>query len=204
MYSLKFCIYGYFFCRQIGITYCVRHLKSWVHHSENVITVTRLQTNNVINDIIHLKKPKKPKQVCQIKRIQDREKVRNPCSSCRTSFSQLAFKVSKAIGLLGALLPGPGGMPPWSEDWLGQGKLNTCEPSFPRYRFTCCCWERWMWYLVGFSRWVWTCGRRKERQNVAPLLFVYCFRFISTVTYSKNCSSIKSRMSFFAVWGVFY
>lgn len=79
-----------------------------------------------------------------------------------TSFSQLEFRVSKAIGLLGALLPGPGGMPPWSEDWLGQGKLNTWEPSFPRYRFTCCCWERWMWYLVGFSRWVWTYWWKKK------------------------------------------
>ena len=83
-----------------------------------------------------------------------------------TSFSQLELRVSKAIGLLGALLPGPGGMPPWSEDWLGQGKLNAWEPSFPRYRFTCCCCERWMWYLVGFSKWVWTYEWRAEKKDM--------------------------------------
>lgn len=145
----------------VTLTYRVCHLKSWIHQAEDVITVTWLQTNNVINDIIHLK-PDNITFYREVRlngyKITKKVGVRPLISLERdlTSFSQLAFKVSKAIGLLGALLPGPGGMPPRSEDWLGQGKLNTWEPSFPRYRFTCCCCERWMWYLVGFSRWVWT------------------------------------------------
>ncbi|TNN73513.1 hypothetical protein EYF80_016303 [Liparis tanakae] len=44
------------------------------------------RTNDVIDDIIHLKRD-------------DGEEL-------------LEFRVSKAMGLLGALLPGPGGMPP--------------------------------------------------------------------------------------------
>lgn len=35
-------------------SYRASHLKSWVHQAEDIITVTGLQTNNVINDIIHL------------------------------------------------------------------------------------------------------------------------------------------------------
>lgn len=164
-------------------THRVRHLKSRVHQAEDIVAVTGLQTDNIVNDIVHLKQGTaideghagwsdrtdtgwRTEEICVCRCETERD---------LTSFSQLAFKVSKAIGLLGALLPGPGGMPPWSEDWLGQGKLRTCEPSFPRYRFTCCCWERWMWYLVGFSRWVWTCrSKKKSVRRVACLEIKTC------------------------------
>lgn len=35
-------------------THRVRHLKSRIHQAEHVVTVTGLQANDVINDIIHL------------------------------------------------------------------------------------------------------------------------------------------------------
>lgn len=78
-----------------------------------------------------------------------------------TSFSQLELRVSIAIGLLGALLPVPGGMT-WSPGWFGHGKLRAWLACLfarvvERYCFTCCRWACWMWYLVGFSRWVCTC-----------------------------------------------
>lgn len=77
-----------------------------------------------------------------------------------TSFSQLELRVSIAIGLLGALLPVPGGMT-WSPGWFGHGKLRAWLACLfarvvERYCFTCCRWACWIWYLVGFSRWVCT------------------------------------------------
>lgn len=36
-------------------TYRVSHLQSWIHEAEDIITVTGLQTDNVIDDIVHLK-----------------------------------------------------------------------------------------------------------------------------------------------------
>lgn len=79
---------------------------------------------------------------------------------CITSFSQLELRVSIAIGLLGALLPVPGGMT-WSPGWFGHGKLRAWLACLfarvvERYCFTCCRWACWIWYLVGFSRWVCT------------------------------------------------
>lgn len=143
------------------LTHRVCHLQSRIHQAEDLITVTGLQTNNVVNDIIHLQSDTKAEvQLTLLTQNVKAQPVYN--ETAHTSFSQLELRVSKAIGLLGALLPSPGGMPPWSEDWLGQGKLNAWEPSFPRYRFTCCCCERWMWYLVGFSKWVWTCWSKAE------------------------------------------
>lgn len=32
----------------------VRHLQSWIHQAQHVVTVTGLQANDVIDDIIHL------------------------------------------------------------------------------------------------------------------------------------------------------
>lgn len=72
-----------------------------------------------------------------------------------TSFSQLEVRVSRAMGLLGALLPGPGGIP-CSGGWLGQWLPTFAPKVVDRYCLTCCLWACWMWYLVGFSRWVCT------------------------------------------------
>lgn len=112
-----------------GMNKCARHrvghLQPRIHQAQHVVTVTGLQANDVIDDIIHLGAESHVRSNLSLRKTP-------VCKGGRTSFSQLAFKDSKAIGLLGALLPGPGGMPPWSEDWLWQGKLNTCEPSLPR------------------------------------------------------------------------
>lgn len=58
-------INSYFQCRKSQLewptTYRVGHLKSWIHHSENFIAVTGLQTDNVVDDIVHLIKKKKEK-----------------------------------------------------------------------------------------------------------------------------------------------
>lgn len=77
-----------------------------------------------------------------------------------TSLSQLELSVSRAMGLLGALLPGTGGMTR-SPGWFGHGKLRTWLACLfanvvERYCFTCCLCACCMWYLVGFSRWVCT------------------------------------------------
>lgn len=92
--------------------------------------------------------------------------------ACITSFSQLELSVSMAIGLLGALLPVPGGMT-WSPGWFGHGKLRAWLACLfarvvERYCFTCCRWACWIWYLVGFSRWVCTCVTRVRK-------VLYCF-----------------------------
>lgn len=69
-----------------------------------------------------------------------------------TSFSQLELRVSRALGLLGALLPGPGGMP-CSGGWLGHW-LTVLPPRLvDKYCRTCCLWACWMWYLDGVSKW---------------------------------------------------
>lgn len=70
----------------------------------------------------------------------------------RASFSQLELSVSRAIGLLGALLPGPGGMP-CSGGWLGHWLPFLPPRLVDRYCLTCCLWACWMWYLPGLSRW---------------------------------------------------
>lgn len=77
-----------------------------------------------------------------------------------TSLSQVELSVSMAMGLLGALLPGTGGMT-WSPGWFAHGKLTTwlaclLAKVVERYCFTCCLCACCMWYLVGFSRWVCT------------------------------------------------
>lgn len=69
-----------------------------------------------------------------------------------TSLSQLELRVSRALGLLGALLPGPGGMP-CSGGWPGHWLAVLAPRLVDKYCLTCCLWACWMWYLDGFSRW---------------------------------------------------
>lgn len=98
-----------------------------------------------------------------------------------TSFSQFEVRVSRAMGLLGALLPGPGGIP-CSGGWLWHCRLLAWLPGLPprvvdRYCLTCCLWACWMWYLVGFSRWVCTLVGGNERRwktvNIFPKLVLF-------------------------------
>lgn len=83
---------------------------------------------------------------------------------CFTS-SLLEPRLRCAIGLLGALL---------AEGTLSGAELDCGTGDTPRvcgatllpnvvdrYCFTCCLWACWMWYLVGFSRWVCTYSKVK-------------------------------------------
>lgn len=80
---------------------------------------------------------------------------------CHTS-SLLEPMLSRAIGLLGALLA-VGAASGAEVDW-GTGDTPrvwvtaTLPRVVERYCFTCCLCACWMWYLVGFSKWVWTCS----------------------------------------------
>lgn len=83
------------------------------------------------------------------------------------------------MGLLGALLPVPGGMT-WSPGWFGHGKLRAWLACLfarvvERYCFTCCRWACWMWYLVGFSRWVCTCTTQFKKDFIVLRHHCRCY-----------------------------
>lgn len=72
--------------------------------------------------------------------------------------------LSRAIGLLGALLA-VGAASGAEVDWgTGDTPRVWVAAMLPRvverYCFTCCLCACWMWYLVGFSKWVWTCSQQ--------------------------------------------
>lgn len=87
-----------------------------------------------------------------------------------TSFSQLELSVSKAMGLLGALLPGPGGMP-CSGGWLGHWLPFFVPRLVDRYWRTCCLWACWRWNLPGPSRWDGTWRRKIQRKVSSEVQF---------------------------------
>lgn len=153
--------------------YRVVHLDSWVHEPENVFTVARLQADDVINDIIHLQSTNLQVSFAFPGNL-------TSTTESLTSFSQLELRVSRALGLLGALLPGPGGMP-CSGGWLGHWLTGLPPRLVDRYCLTCCLWACWMWYLDGFSRW--GCTYRSRRQHyiidagTKPLQSITTFKF---------------------------
>lgn len=125
--------------------YRVGHLESRVHEPQNVFAVARLQADDVINHIIHLRRTRLQVSVAVPGQLMS-------TAQTLTSFSQLELRLSRALGLLGALLPGPGGMP-CSGGWLGHWLAVLPPRVVDRYCLTCCLWACWMWYLEGFSRW---------------------------------------------------
>lgn len=59
IFTLRIATFRTTFSTGESAMYRVGHLKSWVHHSQNFIAVTGLQTDNVIDDIVHLIKKRK-------------------------------------------------------------------------------------------------------------------------------------------------
>lgn len=134
------------------MNYRTADLKCWVYQSKNIFSIAWLQAYNIINDVIHLFDTQLNLHYAVRTDDSGRWMRKNEC----TSFSQLEPMVSKAMGLLGALPLGPGGML-CSGGWFGHW-----PPAFPprvedRNCLTCCLWACWMWYFVGLSRWDWTC-----------------------------------------------
>ncbi len=85
---------------------------------------------------------------------------------CFTS-SLLQPRLRCAIGLLGALLAEMH-LSGAELDWGRGDTPRVCVASlFPsvvdKNCFTCCLWACWMWYLVGFSRWVCTYSKVKTK-----------------------------------------
>lgn len=68
--------------------------------------------------------------------------------------------LSSAIGLLGALLAAGAASGAEVDCCTGDTPKVRLTATFPkvvdRYCFTCCLWACWMWYFVGFSKWVCT------------------------------------------------
>lgn len=106
------------------------HLDSLVHEPENVFAVARLQADDVINHIIHLQSTN-----LQLSLVLAGDLTL--VAQTLTSFSQLELRVSRALGLLGALLPGPGGMP-CSGGWLGHWLALLPPRVVDKYCLTCC------------------------------------------------------------------
>ena len=163
--------------------YRIWNLESRVHKSKNILIVSWFQANDVVNYIIHLFKIRKCIYHKDHRSWNSFGQLFFKLMSCSTSFSQLELRVSKAMGLLGALLPGPGGIP-WSGGWLGHWKLLAWLPALPprlgdRYCLTCCLWVCWMWYLVGFSRCVCTYIQKKTRK-CAFVNYIHCNIVVSS------------------------
>lgn len=137
--------YGTVWRAQMWWIYRVVHLESWVHEPEDVFTVAGLQADDVIDHIVHLRRT-----ILQVSFVSPGDL--RWITETLTSFSQLELRVSRALGLLGALLPGPGGMP-CSGGWLGHWLALLPPRLVDKYCLTCCLWACWMWYLDGFSRW---------------------------------------------------
>lgn len=140
----------------VSNAYWVVHLESWVHKSKNIFIVTWLQTDNIINHVIHLSSDRNrlyyTSLLLNFISVSECNELKKMPMNKQTSFSQLEVRVSKAMGLLGALLPGPGGMP-CSGGWLGHWPPALPPRVVDRYCLTCCLWACWMWYFVGLSRW---------------------------------------------------
>lgn len=106
------------------------HLDSLVHEPENVFAVARLQADDVVDHVIHLQSTNLQVSFRLAAHL-------NLLPQAPTSFSQLELRVSRALGLLGALLPGPGGMP-CSGGWLGHWLAVLPPRVVDKYCLTCC------------------------------------------------------------------
>lgn len=155
--------------------YRVVHLKAWVHESKNIFIVTWLQADDVIDHVIHLwsnkKKTHKSKKKLRFKWIfffyvMQNDKLKIQTTDC-TSFSQLELSVSSAMGLFGALLPGPGGIP-CSGGWLVHWLPFFVPRLVDRYWRTCCLCACWRWNLPGPSRWdgTWRWKSLKKKKEI--------------------------------------
>ncbi len=113
---------------------------------------------------------------------------------CFTSL--LEPRLRCAIGLLGALL---------AEGYLSGAEFDCGTGDTPRvcvatlfpsvvdkYCFTCCLWACWMWYLVGFSRWVCTYSKVKtvdqwSRKDVSDIsCSTHWYVFVHAVVLRKE------------------